>query len=97
MQTEELDVQPSGSSAPLLDNREPLPQADGLLGRISTLEVRLARSQEEIGVAQEIRYRVFFEELIPLMQAGRRVYGMTITLPEELRFEPWVRNWVSSI
>ena len=38
--------------------------------------------------------RVFFEELIPLMQAGRRVYGMTITLPEELRFEPWFRNWV---
>jgi endonuclease-8 len=38
--------------------------------------------------------RVFFEELIPLMQAGRRVYGMTITLPEELRFEPWLRNWV---
>ena len=38
--------------------------------------------------------RVFFEELIPLMQMGRRVYGMTITLPEELRFEPWMRNWV---
>jgi len=38
--------------------------------------------------------RVFFAELIPLMQAGRRVHGMTITLPEELRYEPWVRNWV---
>ena len=38
--------------------------------------------------------RVFFDELIPLMQAGRREYGMTITLPAELRFEPWMRNWV---
>jgi endonuclease-8 len=37
---------------------------------------------------------VFFAELIPLMQAGRRIHGMTITLPEELQFEPWLRNWV---
>jgi L-ornithine Nalpha-acyltransferase len=62
VQTEELDVQ-AGGSAPLLDNSEPLPRADALLGRIGTLEVRLAKSQEEIGAAQEIRYRVFFEEL----------------------------------
>ena len=37
---------------------------------------------------------VFFAELIPLMQDGRLKYGMTMTLPEELRFEPWLRNWV---
>ena len=37
---------------------------------------------------------VFFEQLIPLMQAGRRVYGMTITLPSDLQLEPWMRNWV---
>jgi formamidopyrimidine-DNA glycosylase len=37
---------------------------------------------------------VFFEELIPLMQAGRLTYGMTVTLPPELRLEPWMRNWV---
>ena len=37
---------------------------------------------------------VLFEELVPLMQAGRRVHGMTITLPDELRVEPWIRNWV---
>lgn len=37
---------------------------------------------------------VFFGELIPLMQAGRLEHGMTITLPAELRFEPWMRNWV---
>jgi len=36
---------------------------DRVLGRIGTLEVRLARSEAEIAAAQEIRYRVFFEEL----------------------------------
>ena len=33
------------------------------LGRIGTLEVRLAREPAEIRAAQEIRYRVFYEEL----------------------------------
>src|SRR5687768_1294186 len=37
---------------------------------------------------------VLFDDLIPLMQAGRYVYGMTVTLPEDLRLEPWMRNWV---
>jgi DNA-formamidopyrimidine glycosylase len=37
---------------------------------------------------------VLFEELIPLMQAGRFVYGMTVTLPPDLQLEPWMRNWV---
>ena len=32
------------------------------LGRIGTLEVRLARDAAEIRAAQEVRYRVFFEE-----------------------------------
>jgi DNA-formamidopyrimidine glycosylase len=36
----------------------------------------------------------FFAELIPLMQDGRFKYGMTVTLPEDLRLEPWMRNWV---
>lgn len=49
------------------------------------------RTSRSIGRSE---MRVFFEELIPLMQLGRRVYGMTITLPDELRFEPWMRNWV---
>lgn len=38
--------------------------------------------------------KVFFDELIPLMQAGRFEYGMTITLPPDLQLEPWMRNWV---
>jgi DNA-formamidopyrimidine glycosylase len=37
---------------------------------------------------------VFFEELVALMQAGRFVYGMTVTLPPDLQIEPWMRNWV---
>lgn len=38
--------------------------ANGLpLGRIGSLEVRLARSPAEIAAAQQVRYRVFFEEL----------------------------------
>ncbi|MDQ2632939.1 MAG: GNAT family N-acetyltransferase [Pseudomonadota bacterium] len=34
-----------------------------LLGRIGTLEVRLARNAAEIAAAQEVRYRVFYDEL----------------------------------
>lgn len=39
------------------------PFMGGLLGRIGTLEVRLARDADEIASAQEIRYRVFYDEL----------------------------------
>lgn len=42
--------------------RQPL-AAGALLGRIGTLEVRLAADQAEIAAAQEVRYRVFYEEL----------------------------------
>jgi len=38
--------------------------ANGLpLGRIGSLEVRLTRSPAEVAAAQQVRYRVFFEEL----------------------------------
>lgn len=33
------------------------------LGRIGTLEVRLARSEDEIAAAQEVRFQVFYDEL----------------------------------
>ena len=33
------------------------------LGRIGSLEVRLARNEAEIAAAQEVRYRVFYDEL----------------------------------
>lgn len=35
-----------------------------------------------------------FAEVIPLMQAGRQRFGMIETLPDELRFEPWMRTWI---
>lgn len=34
-----------------------------LLGRIGNLEVRLARDEAEIAAAQEVRYRVFYDEM----------------------------------
>ncbi|WP_343033182.1 GNAT family N-acetyltransferase [Aureimonas leprariae] len=37
--------------------------ASRVLGRLGTLEVRLARSATEVRAAQELRYRVFFEEM----------------------------------
>lgn len=39
------------------------------IGRIGTLEVRLARNEAEIRAAQQVRYRVFFEELGARKQA----------------------------
>lgn len=37
--------------------------AAAILGRIGTLQVRLARNEAEIAAAQEVRYRVFYDEL----------------------------------
>lgn len=45
---------------------EPLERAGGLtgtLGRIGSLEVRLATTRKEVKTAQRLRYRVFFEEM----------------------------------
>ena len=38
-------------------------EAGAVLGRIGAIEVRLARDEAEIAAAQEVRYRVFHEEL----------------------------------
>jgi DNA-formamidopyrimidine glycosylase len=38
--------------------------------------------------------RELFATLIPLMQAGRFRYGMSLTLPEELQWDGCTRNWV---
>lgn len=40
-----------------------LPASRDLLGRIGSLETRLARSEREIDAAQAVRYRVFVEEM----------------------------------
>lgn len=46
-------------------NAAPVPviAPGALLGRIGTLEVRLARNSSEIAAAQEVRFRVFYDEL----------------------------------
>ena len=57
----ERDVQSAdkGAAISLID-----PVTSGAaIGRIGTLEVRLARTEAEIVAAQQVRYRVFYEEL----------------------------------
>ncbi|MFB2549878.1 GNAT family N-acetyltransferase [Ensifer soli] len=52
-----------------IPNRKPAetgrvtPPAAGVLGRIGTLETRIARTATEIDAAQAVRYRVFVEEM----------------------------------
>ncbi|MDM9626165.1 GNAT family N-acetyltransferase [Rhizobium sp. S152] len=48
------DIRPSGTV---------IPETGDILGRIGTLETRLARNAREIDAAQAIRYRVFVEEM----------------------------------
>ncbi len=47
------------SAAPFLGTLEP----GALLGRMGSLEVRLARNSSEVAAAQEVRFRVFYDEL----------------------------------
>ena len=44
--------------------------AGARLGRIGAIEVRLARDEEEVAAAQEVRYRVFHEELGAMASAA---------------------------
>lgn len=41
----------------------PLSGGQGVLGRIGSLEARLARDVSEVAAAQEVRFRVFYDEL----------------------------------
>ncbi len=52
----------SGVVAAMLRDGARASLSDRVLGRIGTLEVRLARSGAEIEAAQELRYRIFYEE-----------------------------------
>ncbi len=47
----------------MLSRKSPAIVTGGALGRIGSLEVRLARDEAEIAASQEIRFRVFYEEL----------------------------------
>lgn len=53
----------STPGTPLLPALGALAGEPSLLGRIGTLETRLARDSSEIAAAQEVRFRVFYDEL----------------------------------
>lgn len=59
----ERDSLQSATKAALFGRRFDGIDAGATLGRIGPLEVRLARDPSEIAAAQEVRYRVFYEEL----------------------------------
>ena len=56
----------------------------GPLGRIGSLEVRLARSAAEIAAAQEVRYRVFYDELGATQACLESVAGRDIDRFDEV-------------
>lgn len=59
----ECDTRPNASSALLAGRNVDSVIKGAALGRIGNLEVRLARNEAEIAAAQEVRYRVFYDEL----------------------------------
>ncbi|TIW42399.1 MAG: GNAT family N-acetyltransferase, partial [Mesorhizobium sp.] len=59
----ECDARPNASGALLTGRNVDAVTKGEALGRIGNLEVRLARNEAEIAAAQEVRYRVFYDEL----------------------------------
>lgn len=59
----ERDIRPAANASPLLSRKSEGIATGSALGRIGSLEVRLARDEAEIAASQEIRFRVFYEEL----------------------------------
>lgn len=51
--------------------REAISQTAHILGRLGSLEVRLARSAAEVRRAQKLRYRVFYKEMCAVPDAGK--------------------------
>lgn len=75
MHTENQRRIQTGTPSALFTSLADQPAFD-VLGRIGALEVRLARSSDEIRAAQEVRFKVFFEELgatAPANQANKTV------------------------
>ena len=67
------------------------------IGNIYKSEGLFLAAMDPRGKASEVSFddmTAFFAEVIPLMQSGRQRFGMIETLPEELRYEPWMRTWV---
>lgn len=63
MPTSTFEHHSSMSGAAPLPGRRAQVGEPALLGRIGTLETRLARNSSEIAAAQEVRFRVFYDEL----------------------------------
>ena len=59
----EREGHPTAKNAPRIGRKYDAIVTGGLLGRIGPLEVRLARNASEVAAAQEIRFRVFYDEL----------------------------------
>jgi L-ornithine Nalpha-acyltransferase len=59
----ERDIRPAATAMPMLSRKSPGIMTGSALGRIGSLEVRLARDPAEIVASQEVRFRVFYEEL----------------------------------
>jgi putative hemolysin len=58
------ECEPQSKGGTLIAGRKTVAVDSGAtLGRIGSLEVRLARNEAEITAAQEVRYRVFYDEL----------------------------------
>ena len=53
--------------------RAAISQTPLTLGRLGTLEVRLARSAAEVRRAQKLRYRVFYKEMCAVPDAGKMI------------------------
>jgi len=65
------ECEPQSKGGTLIAGRKTVAVDSGAtLGRIGSLEVRLARNEAEITAAQEVRYRVFHEELGALAPAA---------------------------
>ena len=65
------EVHPAAVTAMLAERFADDALSADTLGRIGALEVRLARDAAEVAAAQEVRYRVFYEEL-GATQAGKQ-------------------------
>jgi len=70
-----LPLMPQKLAAGMMKYRRRFDQNAAPLGRLGHLEVRLARSSEEVKQAQRLRYRVFYEEMSAIANVRALVSG----------------------
>ena len=59
----ERDIRPAATAMPMPSRKSAGITTGSALGRLGSLEVRLARDSAEVAAAQEVRFRVFYDEL----------------------------------